>query len=301
VSASDDRPGILFISGLSGSGKTTAMAALEDLGFYCVDNMPVQLADQFLDLCAKTQPPIEKIAMALDSREESFLRYFPTAVEELKTKGAGVEVLFLECSNAVLEKRYRETRRVHPLSPEGSVEEGIEREREALRDAARLADLVLDTSELNVHQLKEVVVRHVIGARRETVVNLMSFGFRWGTPQSVELLFDLRCLPNPYFEETMRERSGCDPEVSDYVLESEQGRQLYERILDLVEFLLPLNDQEGKAYLTIGLGCTGGRHRSVAVASALATALRQRGREANLEHRDMNRSDENSDSGSEPR
>lgn len=283
------QPSIIFVSGLSGSGKTTAMGALEDLGYYSVDHLPAQLVHQFLDLCAKTSPAIEKVAFALDSRESSFLRNFPDAVRELRARGADVEVVFLDCSNQVLEQRYRETRRVHPLSPMGSVVEGIELERQALTDAAGLADRVIDTSSMTVHQLKDAMFRKVAGVERHTVVNLISFGFRHGTPASVELLFDLRCLPNPYFEPALQNRSGLDREVSDYVLESQRGRELLRRIVDLIEFLLPLYDAEGKAYLTIGLGCTGGMHRSVAVAAALGEALKNLGREANLEHRDVER------------
>jgi UPF0042 nucleotide-binding protein len=289
VSEKLENQSIVFVSGLSGSGKTTAMAALEDLGFYCVDNLPAELTGQFLDLCHKTTPPIAKIALALDAREASFLRYFPTAVANLRERGAEVEVFFLECSNVVLEKRYRETRRVHPLSPGGTVEEGIEREREVLADVSRLSDVVIDTSAMNVHQLKESMVRNIIGTHKQTIVNLVSFGFRHGTPHNLELLFDLRCLPNPYFEEHLRAGSGLETEVANYVLESERGASLFGRILDLIEFLLPLYDAEGKAYLTIGVGCTGGRHRSVAFACALAAALTERGREANLEHRDVAR------------
>lgn len=279
------------MSGLSGSGKTTAMAALEDLGFYCVDNLPAELTGQFLDLCNKTTPPIAKIALALDAREASFLNYFPTAIADLRGSGAKVEVIFLECSNVVLEKRYRETRRVHPLSPGGSVEEGIEREREVLADVARLSDVSIDTSAMNVHQLKEAVVRNIIGTHKQTIINLVSFGFRHGNPHNLELLFDLRCLPNPYFEEHLRPKSGLEPDVAKYVLESERGGNMFRRIQDLIEYLLPLYDEEGKAYLTIGVGCTGGRHRSVAVASALASALRDKGRELNLEHRDVSRAE----------
>ena len=278
---------IVFVSGLSGSGKTTAMAALEDLGFYCVDNLPAALTGQFLDLCRKTTPPLAKIALALASREVSFLRTLPAAIAELRDRGADVQVMFLECSNDVLEKRYRETRRVHPLSPEGNVVQGIEREREVLHDVARLANYVLDTSAMNVHQLKEMMVRNVVGVEKNMVVNVVSFGFRHGTPTSLELLFDMRCLPNPYFEEHLRAGSGLDEAVASYVLDSQLGGTLYRRILDLVEFLLPLYDKEGKAYLTIGIGCTGGRHRSVAVAAALSGALTDLGREANLEHRDI--------------
>lgn len=289
MSDTSEQQSIVFVSGLSGSGKTTAMAALEDLGFYCVDNLPAALAVQFLDLCRKTRPPIAKIALALDAREESFLATLPETIQELRARGAEVDIYFLECSNQVLEKRYRETRRVHPLSPDGTVTDGIEREREALAVVSGLANHVLDTSALNVHQLKEAVVRSVTGEEKQTIVNVVSFGFRYGTPTNVELLFDMRCLPNPYFEEHLRAGSGLEADVANYVLDSELGADFYRRIEDLVGFLLPLYDKEGKAYLTIGIGCTGGRHRSVAVATKLEAALRAQGRQANLDHRDIER------------
>ena len=217
---------IVFVSGLSGSGKSTAMAAVEDLGFYCVDNLPAQLALQFLDLCAQSSPPIDKIALAMDARESQFLQRFPEVVGEVRRSGASVRVFFLDCDNETLQRRYRETRRVHPLSPEGSVEEGIEAERKILVDVASLADQRIDTSSLNVHQLKQAVVGQLIGEVRKTVVNLISFGFRYQTPRAAELLFDLRFLPNPYFEDHLRPGTGCDAEVSDFVLKSGRGQAL---------------------------------------------------------------------------
>jgi UPF0042 nucleotide-binding protein len=280
---------VIFVSGLSGSGKTTAMGALEDQSFYCVDNLPPGLIDPFLELCAKATPPIAKVAAALDAREASFLRAFPAAVDALRRRGAQVEVLFLECANQVLVNRYRETRRVHPLSPGGSVEEGIETERRLLADVARLADRVIDTSPLNVHQLRDLLVRHVAGGARETVVNLVSFGFRHGIPGSAELLFDVRFLPNPYFEAALRERTGEDPEVAEYVLKHARSDALREHLRGLLGFLLPLYEEEGKAYLTIGIGCTGGQHRSVAIVDALAAELRAGGREVNVQHRELER------------
>jgi UPF0042 nucleotide-binding protein len=282
-------PLVVFVTGLSGSGKTTAMAALEDLDFYCVDNLPAQLIEQFLALCRKATPPIERVALAMDSREVAFLRAVPGVVRELRAGGKRVEVIFLDCRDEVLVNRYRETRRVHPHSPGGSVEEGIGRERELLADVAALADRVLDTSSMNVHQLRAEIARHVSGGRRATVVNVASFGFRYGPPQAVELLFDVRFLPNPHFEERLRPRTGHDREVAEYVLGNQLGKELFERLLSLLGFLLPLYDGEGKAYVTIGIGCTGGRHRSVAIAEALARALREQGREVNVEHRDLER------------
>ena len=281
---------IVFVSGLSGSGKTTAMAALEDLSFYCVDNLPPQLVPQFLDLCAKATPPIDKVALAVDAREEPFLRRFPEVVQGLRKQGGQVDGIFLDCSNDVLLNRYRETRRVHPLSPDGSVEEGIDRERRLLTEVAGMSNFQIDTSLLNVHQLKETVMQLVSGGRpRGTVVNVISFGFRYGPPQAAELLFDLRFLPNPYFEEDLRQRTGMDAEVAEYVLKSAAGSAFFEKLGDFTEYLLPLYDGEGKAYVTIGVGCTGGRHRSVAVAQALAARLRERRREVNVEHRDVER------------
>jgi RNase adapter protein RapZ len=278
---------VVFVSGLSGSGKTTAMAALEDVGFYCVDNLPVQLVERFLDLCAKATPPIGKIALALDARESQFLVELPALIGRLREGIAEVELIFLECSVQVLVNRYRETRRVHPLSPDGSVEQGAEAERRLLEEVAALADHVIDTTHLTVHQLRASVVQHVAGESRPTVVNLVSFGFRYGTPATMELLFDARFLPNPHFEVGLRERTGRDREVAEYVVKNERGAAFLDRLCDWLDFLLPLYDAEGKAYVTIGMGCTGGRHRSVAVVEALAARLRERGREVNVEHRDV--------------
>ncbi len=282
-------PRIVFLSGLSGSGKSTAMAALEDLAFYCVDNLPVPLIDQFLDLCAKSEPPIEKLALAIDTKEPKFLAAVPAVIEQLRERGGEVAVLFLDCSNDALVNRYRETRRVHPQAPTGTVEEGIAVERRLLVDMARLADQVIDTSSLNIHQLKAAVVQYVSGAARATVVNLVSFGFRYGTPPAAELLFDVRFLANPYFEDRLRPLTGQDAEVSEFVLKTPRGSALRQRLRDLLAFLLPLYDAEGKAYVTIGIGCTGGRHRSVVIADALAGELRAAGREVNVEHRDVER------------
>ncbi|MDG2050683.1 MAG: RNase adapter RapZ [Myxococcota bacterium] len=283
------RQHLVFVAGLSGSGKTTAMAALEDLGFYGVDNLPAQLVPQFLKLCGQTTPPIEKVALAVDAREEQFLRSVPEVVDSLRKSGAWIEVIFLDSSDEALLNRYRETRRVHPLSPEGSVAAGIARERELLIDAVSMADLRLDTSAMNVHQLKSRITDHVRGEARPTVVNLVSFGFRYGPPRTAELLFDMRFLPNPYFEGTLRSQTGRDAPVARYVLDSEGGREMVGRLVDFLGYVLPQYDREGKAYVTVAIGCTGGRHRSVAVAEYLSEHLKGEGREVNLIHRDAER------------
>jgi UPF0042 nucleotide-binding protein len=278
---------VVFVSGLSGSGKTTVMAALEDLGFYSVDNLPAQLTRQFLDLCVAARPPIRRVALAIDARESAFLRAVPAVIGDLRRRELDVRVLFLDCATDVLVNRYRETRRVHPLSPGGSVEEGIETERRLLAEIGELADLRLDTSELNVHELRETVARAMAGKGRGTVVNLVSFGFRHGVPRGADLMFDVRFLRNPHFHPTLRPKTGLDPEVAAYALDEERGAGLLARLRDLLQFLLPLYEGEGKAYLTVAVGCTGGRHRSVAVVEALAPDLRRGGREVNVSHRDV--------------
>ncbi len=209
---------IVFVSGLSGSGRTTAMGALEDLGFYGVDNIPPQLIEQFVDLCAKATPPVRDIALALDAREAAFLKGFPAVVQAIRATGARADVLFLDCADEVLVSRYRETRRVHPLAPAGTVEQGTLRERALLEDVARLADHVLDTSRLNIHQLRDAVVRWVTGEGKPSVVTFVSFGYRYGVPAAAELLFDVRFLPNPHFEPLLRPKTGLDQDVADYVL-----------------------------------------------------------------------------------
>jgi UPF0042 nucleotide-binding protein len=276
------------------------MAALEDLSFYCVDNLPPQLVRQFIDLCTVATPPIRKIALAVDSREEPFLRRLPEVVDTIRKSGAQVEFIYLDCADDALRNRYRETRRVHPLSPGGSVEEGIAREREQLAAVASLADFRIDTSDLNVHELRQTIIQHVSGRSRRTVVKLVSFGFRYGLVPSADTVFDVRFLPNPYFESHLRAGTGLDAPVAEFVMRSPHTSEFIDRVTGLLSFLLPLYDQEGKAYLTIGIGCTGGRHRSVAIVEALAVVLGERGREVSVDHRDFRRG-ESAIGGSESR
>ena len=289
MSQTDTR--VVFVAGLSGSGRSTAMDAIEDLSFYSVDNLPPQLVEQFIDRCGKSTPPLRKIALAIDTREAAFVRAIPKAIEKLRSSGAHVELIFLECSNEVLVDRYRETRRVHPLSPDGSVGEGIELERKLLGELARMADFVVDTGVLNIHQLRDTVARYVTGEVRHTIVNITSFGFKYGPPHHAELLFDVRFLPNPHFDAGLRPRTGEDPEVAEYVFKGENAAGLMEHLRRLLLFLVPLYDGEGKAYLSVAVGCTGGRHRSVAISNALASELRNGGREVNVTHRDIERSE----------
>lgn len=283
----DARPHTIFVSGLSGSGKTTVMAALEDLGFYCADNLPVQLVGQFLDLCAKATPPLERVAMAIDAREGPLVAKLPETLHSLRDSGGNVELLFLEAGVRELMNRYRETRRVHPHARSGQLAVGIESERELLAGVAAQADRLIDTSGLNVHELRTLIFDHVSGTLRRLGVRLISFGFRYGTPGEAELLFDARFLANPYFEETLRECTGRDPEVARFVLEGDTGREFLNRLREWLAFLLPQYDAEGKPFLTLAVGCTGGRHRSVAVVEALASTLREQGRSVSVDHRDL--------------
>ena len=284
---SDAQPHTIFVSGLSGSGKTTAMAALEDLGFYCADNLPVQLVGQFLDLCAKAKPPLDRVALAIDAREGPLVAQLPETLRALRASGRRVELLFLEAGVAELMNRYRETRRVHPHARGGGLEAGIESERALLADVAGHADRLIDTSDIIVHELRALIFEHVSGTTRRLGVRLISFGFRHGTPAEAELLFDARFLPNPYFEEALREGSGRDDDVARFVLEGDTGRSFMTHLRDWMAFLLPHYDAEGKPFLTLAVGCTGGRHRSVAVVEALASMLRAQRRDVSLEHRDL--------------
>ncbi len=282
-------PRIVVVAGLSGSGKTTAMAALEDQGCYCVENLPAQLIEPIARHSKAAATPIEKLALAIDAREVGSPERVPTVLAALRRAGADISLLFLDCSDQVLLNRYRETRRAHPLSPEGSVAEGIERERKVLAELSELADQRIETSDLSVHQLRAAVAATLADDPRHPQLNLLSFGFRFGLPSAADLVFDVRFLPNPYFEPALRDGSGLDPEVADFVLNNDPARKLLEHLGALLGFLLPLYDEEGKVYLTLAIGCTGGRHRSVATACALAARLERAGCAVSLQHRDAER------------
>jgi UPF0042 nucleotide-binding protein len=280
-------PRLVIVSGLSGAGRTTVVKALEDLGFYCVDNLPVALIEPFLELFGEGS---DRLAVGIDIRERNFLADFPSIHDRLRARGVSMELLFLDAADDVLVRRFDESRRVHPAGA-SSAAEGVAQERALLEPIAARADLSLDTSELSVHELKRFVTRHFSGAERSAplVVTLLSFGFRHGTPEGADVMIDVRFLPNPNFEAGLRERTGLDPEVVAYVLDSPRTRAFLERFSSFLDFLLPLYESEGKAYLTLAIGCTGGQHRSVAVVTALERHLLQRGVEVRVSHRDVAR------------
>ena len=281
-------PSLVIVSGLSGAGRTTAMKALEDLGFFCVDNLPVVLLEPFVELFRAGS---DRLAVAVDVRERSFLAAFPEVHDRLRGGGLPNQLLYLEASDEVLAKRFSETRRVHPTRGSGSIFEDIGREREMLVPIARRADLVIDTSHMSVHDLKRQVTRHFTGAQRTAPmeIELVSFGFRHGAPESADLMIDVRFLPNPNFEPTLRERSGLDPDVAAFVLDAPSTREFMAKLCEFVDFLVPRYEEEGKAHLTVALGCTGGQHRSVAVARALETHLLERKIDVRVTHRDVAR------------
>ena len=281
---------IVVITGLSGSGKTLALRAFEDIGYYCVDNLPVTLIPVFADLCAHSRQDIKKAALVVDVREGAFLQKFPAMYRKLRRQGGPhVRLLFFESDDATLINRFSETRRPHPLASRGGLEAGIRHERETLRPLRDLADLMIDSSRFNVHQLRRYVQDHFAPrvSGQQLAIAVVSFGYKHGLPSEADLVFDARFLPNPFFVDGLRGKSGEDHEVVDYLEASPEFGAFRDRMVDLLVFLIPRYTQEGKSYLTVAIGCTGGRHRSVALADAVVAALREHGHAVNASHRDI--------------
>ena len=262
---------LVVLSGPSGSGKSTAIKALEDVGFFCVDNMPVELLPKFMELIARSGE-ITKVASVVDVREREFLREFTPVLSVLRGGGYRVELIYLETSDEGLLRRFSETRRRHPLASSESPLEGIQRERELLKEMKSQADRVLDTTDFNVHQLRDLIKEQFSGPikREKMTVNVVSFGFRYGIPADADLVIDIRFLPNPYFVDSLKWLDGTDAGVKRFVLESAETKGFLERLRDFLSYLIPLYWKEGKSYLTIALGCTGGKHRSVVLADILS-------------------------------
>ena len=296
-------PRIVLLTGMAGAGKTTAVRAFEDLGFFCVDNLPVGLIDTFVSLLDRGGPDaIGKVALVMDARERDFGRRWPKVFESVSAAGYRLEVVFLDAGDAVLIRRFSETRRRHPLELEvraksrnggdkTSLEAAIRYERDLLAELKSRADLVIDTSDLNVHQLKAMLGRDFGGqARGDLSITVLSFAFRHGPPREADLTVDVRFLPNPNFIPGLKDKSGLDAPVSRKVVLSRDGKEFLKRLRSLLEFLIPRYRREGKAYLTIGIGCTGGRHRSVAIAEKIGKDLSKKGLNVSIVHRDLERS-----------
>lgn len=283
-------PRFVVVTGFSGAGKSQAIRALEDLGFFCVDNLPVPLIPTFADI-TETRSGITRAAVVVDVREGEALATFPKVYKQLlRRKALAPKLLFLEADEAMLVRRFSETRRPHPLAPTRSPKEGLREERRLLLAIRRLADQIVDTTHLNVHELRRAVVAFATGSDAPVplTVNVMSFGFRRGVPMDADLVFDVRFLNNPHFVPALRPLTGKDARVSQYVLVQKSARQFLKLTTALLRFLLPQYLAEGKAYLTVAIGCTGGQHRSVAIAEALARRLEAvPGAQVRLRHREV--------------
>jgi RNase adapter protein RapZ len=283
---------VVIITGLSGSGKSTALRALEDIGFFCVDNLPVALLPKFLSIQSDPAKEIARVAMVMDLREKGFIEKYKRIFIRLRDKGYRIEVLFFDATDEAILQRFSETRRAHPLAPRGSLMDGITLEREKLASLKKMADKVFDTTSCNVHQLKDVVQRYFLGESpgKRLVIHVTSFGYRYGLPADADMVLDVRFLSNPHFVEALRSRNGHDSMVRDYVLESEDGRIFIGKLFDLMAFLIPLYEKEGKSRFNIALGCTGGHHRSVVMANHLGSFLADKGYFVNISHRDIGKS-----------
>ena len=281
----------VVITGLSGAGKSYAIKCFEDMGFFCVDNLPTTLIPTFADLVARSAQTIDRVALGVDVREGQYLTHLLDTLAELRKRGHGVQVLFLEASEEALVRRYRESRRRHPLAPDGNVVEGIRAERKALSTMREVADRIVDTSALTVHQFKDLLLETYVTPRHRPglSVSLVSFGFKHGVPFDADLVFDVRFLPNPHFVEGLRPLDGRDTRVREFILQHEESRELMRRLEDFLGFVLPAYQRERKAYLTVAVGCTGGRHRSVALVEELKAFMDRLGFDATVAHRDLDR------------
>ncbi len=280
---------IVIVTGLSGSGRSAALKAFEDIGFYCVDNLPLALLTAFVEFAQKSEEAFRS-AIGIDIREKVFTEQFPVLYGSLKAAGRAIEMLYLDASDQTIVRRFSETRRPHPLA-RGTTPllDGIRKERGALTEVRKLADRIIDTSDYTVHDLRQAVERHYSqdDVNRPMVITLVTFGYKFGVPYDIDLLFDLRFLPNPHFIPELRALTGEDPGVREYIMERPDAREFLRRLEEFLEYLMPRYRSEGKSYLTIGLGCTGGRHRSVAISLLVAGRLRERGYEVNIKHRDI--------------
>ena len=280
----------VVVTGMSGGGKSTALRMLEDAGFYCVDNLPVPLIEKFVELIAAPGGEVSKVALGLDVRADQAFEDVQHVLEKLRENGYHFEILFMEATDSTLVKRYKETRRVHPLSPDGRVEDGIRKERAILTDIRNKADYVIDTSKLLTRELKEELDR--IFVRNEEynslMVTILSFGFKHGIPADADLVFDVRFLQNPFYIDELKYKTGNDKEVQDYVMGFQEAHIFIDKLSDMIEFLIPNYIKEGKYQLVIGIGCTGGKHRSVTLANQLYNRLRDKsGYGLKIAHRDV--------------
>nr|WP_296481434.1 RNase adapter RapZ [uncultured Acetatifactor sp.] len=282
----------VVVTGMSGGGKSTALKMLEDAGFYCVDNLPVSLVEKFAELVSMPGSEVSKVALGLDVRSDQSFEDATKILESLKATGYALEILFMDADENVLIKRYKETRRVHPLALEGRVEDGVRAERRVLENIRKNADYVIDTTDLLTRELKEELDRIFVenAEYNSLMVTILSFGFKHGIPSDADLVLDVRFLPNPFYIEDLKHKTGLDREVQDYVMGFPEAVEFMEKLTDMIQFLVPNYVKEGKYRLVIAIGCTGGKHRSVTLAGELYKRMKDRGKYGiKLHHRDVNK------------
>jgi len=279
----------VLITGMSGSGKGSVLKAFEDLGYHCVDNLPIDLIGRFAETCQHGANQVQRAAVVVDIREGAALSQLPTVYQDLKKSNLNLSLVFLEASDKSLHRRFEETRRPHPLGRELPVREGIRLERTLLKPMRQLADVTIDTSRMNVHELRELIQTQFGGlsALRAILVSVVSFGFRFGLPADANLVFDARFLPNPNYIPKLKSKTGREAAVQRFMDSFPSTRAFMKHLMDLLFYLLPNYIQEGKSYITIAIGCTGGRHRSVAIAEKVGRALANEGYKTRVSHRDI--------------
>ena len=278
----------VIITGMSGAGKSQAMKAMEDIGYYCMDNLPPQLLPKFAELCYESKRNIDKVAVVVDIRGGIFFEDLFEDLDDLNEQGLKYRILFLDAEDNVLIKRYKELRRPHPLNPSGRIIDGIERERILLQEVRNQANYIIDTSMLTIGMLKEEIVKIFLEGKelRKLTISVVSFGFKYGILLDADLVFDVRFIPNPYYVKELKELTGEDSDVRDYVFKWKQTRIFIEKLMDMLSFLIPYYIKEGKTQLIIGIGCTGGKHRSVAIAKDIEEKLKSEGHRTIAIHRD---------------
>ncbi len=281
----------VIVTGMSGAGKSSALKMLEDVGYFCVDNLPIELLDKFAQITLDKTVKIQNVALGMDIRSGEGIKELEEELNEIREMGISFEILFLNASNRILLKRYKETRRNHPLSRDGRVEDGIAKEREEMKFLLKKATYVIDTSQLLIRELKEEIDRIYVGGEvnERFQIAVVSFGFKFGIPADVDLVFDVRFLPNPFYDLSLRPLTGNDKPIQEFVMKHEEASQFLEKLYDMMEFLIPNYIREGKYNLVVGIGCTGGKHRSVTIANALAKELKKLPYSVKVEHRDITR------------
>lgn len=278
----------VIITGLSGAGKSNAMKCMEDMGFYCIDNLPPVLIGKFAELCYSSEGEIQKAALVIDIRGGRFFDDLFHSLEELENLGYNYEILFLDASNEAIIKRFKETRRVHPLSVEGRIIDGITAERERLKAIKEKATMIIDTTTMATKNLKEEVKKLFHEGKSNNIgISILSFGFKKGIPLDADLVFDVRFLPNPHYIPELKEHTGNEQDVRDYVMQWPESKEFVNKLYDLLDFTIPYYEREGKFQLVIAIGCTGGKHRSVTVANNLYKYLTEKGHRASINHRDI--------------